>query len=304
MQMDRRTFVRMVGVSGAVLAAGSRAVTGGERRLREGFTALRGGAGLFAGRGGTIGWLVGPDVTVVVDTQFPDTAADCLQGIQQRAGRTAVDVVVNTHHHGDHTGGNRVFAPVSDQVVGHWNVPGLQRAAAERSGSAEAPVVPTTVFRSEWRMDFGSEAVSAVHLGPAHTGGDIVVAFERADVVHVGDLVFNRRPPFIDRAGGASIAGWIGVLEQVHGRFTNDTVFVFGHAGEGYPVTGGRADLLAMRDYLAALLEFARKQREGGKSEEEAAAAEQVPGFEAWSVPGRPQAVQACIRAAYQELGG
>ncbi len=294
----------MAGTSAAALGAGPVLGARASGRLVEGFTDLRRGAGLFVGRGGTIGWLVTTDGAVVVDTQFPDTAAVCLEGISARSGRTEVDLVINTHHHGDHTGGNGVFAPVARQMVGHWNVPGLQRAAAERSGAAEPPVVPVVTFRSEWRMDLGSEAVSAVHLGPAHTGGDIVVLFERAGVVHMGDLVFNRRPPFIDRPGGASIAGWIGVLEQVSDRFGDDALFVFGHAGEGHPVTGGRDDVLAMRDFLTALLAFVQGERADGKSEEDAARAVHVPGFESWSIPDRPQGIQACIRVAYQELGG
>jgi glyoxylase-like metal-dependent hydrolase (beta-lactamase superfamily II) len=300
--MERRQFLASAGLSGLALAIRPESFS---RTLStaEGFTELRRGAGIFEDRGGTIGWLVTAEGTVVVDTQFADTAAVCLEGIRSRSQRD-IDVVINTHHHGDHTGGNAVFAPVARQLVGHWNVPGLQREAAQRGGSAEVPVVPRTTFRDEWRMDLRSATVSAVHMGPAHTGGDIVVFFEEAGVVHMGDLVFNRRPPFIDRPGGASISGWIDVLEQSHERFVEDTLFVFGHAGAGHPVVGKRDDLLAMRDYLYALLTYATEQRTAGKSEEGAAQAVHVPGFESWGVPDRPQAVQANIRAAYQEVAG
>ncbi|MBI2498251.1 MAG: MBL fold metallo-hydrolase [Opitutae bacterium] len=93
------------------------------------FTPLRGDAGCFTGRGGTIGWLASPEVLVAVDTQFPDTAAIFLKEMPGRNGRT-LDAVINTHHHGDHTGGNGVFRPAAKKILAQRNVPALQRAAA------------------------------------------------------------------------------------------------------------------------------------------------------------------------------
>ena len=89
------------------------------------FQSLRRNIGVFIGRGGTIGWLVNPDATVVVDTQFPDTAAICLAGLPGLGGRT-LDAVVNTHHHWDHTAGNKIFKPATRMIVAHQNVPKLQ----------------------------------------------------------------------------------------------------------------------------------------------------------------------------------
>jgi cyclase len=85
----------------------------------------------------------------------------------------------------------------------------------------------------------------------------------------MGDLMFNRRHPFIDRPGGASIAGWITVLEAVMKAHGADTVFVFGHAGDGFKVTGTRADLQVQRDYFTALLEFTKKEKAAGKTRDE-----------------------------------
>ena len=116
------------------------------------FTALRGNTGFFSARGGTIGWLIAPDGVVVVDTQFPDTAQQCLDGIKTRASRP-IDLLVNTHHHGDHTGGNAVFKPHVGGIVAHVNVPGLQQKAAAApppagqpaaAGAHRAPTRPTT----------------------------------------------------------------------------------------------------------------------------------------------------------------
>jgi cyclase len=233
------------------------------------FVDLRRNVGIFTGQGGTIGLLVNPGGLVVVDTQFPATAQICLDGLKTRGGGRQVDFVINTHHHGDHTGGNGVFRGAAKKIVAHAKVPELQKAAAARQANAPAPTFPDTTFPDTFKTDLGDEVVSAKHYGPGHTGGDIVVFFEKANVVHMGDLMFNRRHPFIDRPAGASIAGWITVLEQVSKVHAADTVFIYGHAADGWKVTGNKGDLLVQRDYFTALLDFVRTEVKAGKPKEE-----------------------------------
>jgi hypothetical protein len=97
----------------------------------------------------------------------------------------------------------------------------------------------------------------------------------------MGDLVFNRLQPFIDRRGGASIQGWITLLEQVTKAHGDDTLFVFGHAGERFKVTGGKADLQYQRDYFTALLDFTRKAKQAGQTRETfIKTATPLPGFD------------------------
>ena len=198
---------------------------------RAEFTDIRRGVGAFTDRGGTIGYLKTDDALVAVDTQFPESAQTFLDGLRDGSARR-LDVLVNTHHHGDHTAGNAVLAPVADLHVAHEAVPGLQRARAVGSDGYATQRYADETFRETWRADLGDEVLALHYFGPAHTCGDAVVHFERADVVHMGDLVFNRRQPFIDRAGGASVEAWGTLLETVHGRFSDETVFVFGHAGD------------------------------------------------------------------------
>ena len=83
----------------------------------------------------------------------------------------------------------------------HDRVPELQRASAESAGRLDEQAYATTTYSDAWHTSVGDEIVHLSHHGPAHTGGDSVVYFERADIIHMGDLVFNRMPPFIDRAG-------------------------------------------------------------------------------------------------------
>ena len=257
-----RLFARAVqGASGAQLPA-----QGAAAAPPTAFAALRETVGYFTGQGGTIGYHISKDGVVVVDAQMPVTAKICLDGILERDGGRMIDVLVNTHHHGDHTGGNPVFKPSVKKILAHENVPELQKAAAERARAArpDAPqpelVFPTATFRNTWREEIGSEWLALKYYGAAHTKGDAVVTFEKANVVHMGDLVFNRRHPVIDRPGGASIAGWIKVLEKTVKDHGKDTIFIFGHANPKFAVTGSGADLEYQRDYLSALLEFVRGQ--------------------------------------------
>jgi glyoxylase-like metal-dependent hydrolase (beta-lactamase superfamily II) len=268
----------------------------------SGFVPLRRGAGVFNGRGGTIGWFVSEEALAVIDTQFPDTAAACLEGLPGREGR-GLDVVINTHHHGDHTAGNPVFRPVAKTIVAHENVPALQRAAAARARppAPDRQVYADTLFAETWSASLGAETVRARHHGPAHTGGDIIVVLENANVVHMGDLVFNRLYPVIDRPGGASIRGWISVLENAVKTYPSDAIYIFGHANPAFGVTGTRDDLAPMRDYLSALLAHVERRIAAGASREEICALENLPGFRDWHQPA-PNRLQGNLGVAYDEL--
>ncbi len=267
------------------------------------FKELRRNVGVFTGRGGTIGWLANAGALAAVDTQFPDTAEIFLRDLPGRGGRT-LDVVVNTHHHPDHTGGNAIFRPAARSIVAHANVPELLRMRwASDNREPDPAMLPDATFGDTWRTTLGDEVVSANHFGPAHTRGDIVVLFEEANVVHMGDLMFNRIYPVIDRPGGASIRGWIGVLERVAADYPRDAHFIFGHGNPRFGVTGGPADLLAFRDYLSALLAHTEAEIKAGKSREEIMKLENLPGFPDFHVaPGRGNRLPSNLSVAHDEL--
>jgi glyoxylase-like metal-dependent hydrolase (beta-lactamase superfamily II) len=266
------------------------------------FKPLRRDTGYFTARGGTIGWLASREALAAVDTQFPDTAALFLGGLPGRSGRK-LDVLVNSHHHGDHTGGNGVFKPETKMIVAHANVPGLQRARAEKDNTLDRQTYADTLFPETWRKEVGSEVLSAKYLGAAHTKGDIVTHFEKANVVHVGDLMFNRMYPVIDRPGGASIRGWIGVLEKIAKTYPADALFVFGHGSAKFGVTGKAADLLVFRDYLSGLLDYTQQQIKAGAPKEKIVALENLPGFPDYHVPvGPANRLPSNLSVAYDEL--
>lgn len=264
------------------------------------FRPLRRNVGLFTGRGGTIGWLSDPNALMVVDTQFVDTAAICLAGLPGRGDRT-LDVVLNTHHHADHTGGNGIFKPATRTIVAQANVPKLMFEAAEKAGTLDKQTYPDTTFSDVWRRDFGSEIVTAQYYGPAHTRGDVVIQFEKANVVHMGDLVFNRIYPVIDRPAGASIRGWITRLEEAVKTYPADAIYIFGHGNPKFGVTGGHSDMNYLRDYFTALLAHVQQGIAAGKSKADIIALENFPGFDDMHAP-LPNRLQGNLSVAYDEL--
>jgi len=265
------------------------------------FEDLRGGVGIFTMRGGTIGYFVSPDGVVVIDSQYADTAPLCLDGVKQRASRP-IDLLFNTHHHADHTGGNLVFRPAVKKIVAHARVPELQKMAAVQAKTEDQQAYPDATFANTWTERFGRETVAAKHYGPGHTGGDAVITFERANVVHMGDLMFHRIQPRVDRPAGASVVNWVKTLEQVVKEHGNDTLYIYGHSAPGVTVTGPKADLLAFRDYLSAAIDHVRKQIAAGAPKDAVIKLDTLPGFPDIAPLGGRLTASHLLEAAFDEL--
>jgi glyoxylase-like metal-dependent hydrolase (beta-lactamase superfamily II) len=271
------------------------------------FTPIRRNVGTFTMRGGTVAWLVNRGGTVVVDTQFPPEAAALLEGLRSRGKRDAVELVINTHHHADHTSGNPVFRGVARHVVAHGMADQHMRRAPgppapQPAPGAPEPLYPDTTFTHRWTAEVGDERIVARHHGRGHTSGDAVITFERANVVHMGDLMFHRRHPVVDRAAGASLRNWERLLAEVVNAHGRDTLYVFGHAGSTLPVTGGPAELMRFREYLGALLAFVERQVGAGRSRDEVMAMRApLAGFEEWGAFGAANPREA-LTAAYEEV--
>lgn len=319
MSPSRRDFLATSAAvaAGALLGRPLHALSSRPMRTAQGvFTPVRRNVGTFTMRGGTVGWLVNPGGVAVVDTQFPAEAQALLAGLQERSGDRGVDVLLNTHHHGDHTSGNGVFRGVARRVVAHGMADQHMRRAPQPPQQAQqppaqprqtqpappAPLYPDTTFTHSWSTEVGDERIVARHHGRAHTSGDAVITFERANVVHMGDLAFHRRHPVVDRAAGASMRNWARVLEQAVDAHARDTIYVFGHAAEGLPVTGSSAELLQFRDYLGAVLAFVEEHVAAGRSREEILAMRApLAGFEAWGPFGQAGARDPVV-VAYEEV--
>ncbi len=295
--MNRSDFLKNT----ALLSAGTFLIPKLHFYQNSPFTELRNGVGMFSMRGGTIGWLVTDDAIVAIDSQYADTAADFVSGIGQFGGGPE-KVLFNTHHHGDHTAGNKVLNEDGYRIIAHEQVPVLQQRTAEVQESEDDQAYAETTFDESYELDLGMETIIAKHYGRAHTSGDAVIWLREANIAHMGDLVFNRMYPFIDRNGGASIKGWIRLLETVADEADSETQFIFGHGNPEYGVTGTANDLLYMRDFLSALLDFTRQQIDDGMSREDIMETTSLEQFPDHYSPSNFLSLSRNLDIAYSEL--
>jgi glyoxylase-like metal-dependent hydrolase (beta-lactamase superfamily II) len=240
---------------------------------------------------------VNRDGVLVVDTQFADTAPNFLTGLKERTPRQ-IDVVINTHHHPDHTGGNAVMRAAARQLVGHVRSAENQKNSGGRGGTT--PTLPDVTFTDTWNVTIGDETIRARHWGIAHTGGDAAIHFEQANVVHLGDLLNNRGYPNCDAPAGGSVHGWMSVLEKMAPAYPADALYIYGHAESGYPFIGTRQDLMSQRDYFTAVVETAQRALKAGRSRDEAIKVSTLPGFEHFG--GTQSRLGLVIGIAYDEL--
>jgi cyclase len=297
--MNRKTFLQNLGY----ITAGTLLTPSFLKHPRQNgpFFPMASDIGYFTGRGGTIGWFVTSDAIVAVDSQFQNSAEDFISGITDY-GSGPTRILFNTHHHGDHVSGNGVLSSENFQIIAHENVPSLQRSVAEAQGNIDLMVAAEITFDDEYSVDLNTEIVTAKHYGNAHTGGDSVIWFENRNIAHMGDLVFNRWYPFIDRDGGASIRGWVNVLETVAAEADSETRFIYGHANADFGVTGNTSDILYMRDFLSKLLEHVSSGIQAGQSREEITRIEQFEDFPNHQSAGARLSLSANLNTAYDEL--
>lgn len=260
-------------------------------------TMLRNDVGIFTERGGTIAFLLSKDGTVVVDSQFPDQSKHLIDELKKKSEQP-FKLLINTHHHGDHSGGNISFKGLVEHVLAHENSKKNQENSARQNKSEDKQFYPDQTFTNTWCQKVGKEKICLHYFGAGHTNGDSFIHFQHANIVHCGDLVFNRRHPYVDRNAGANMRSWINVLDKALNKFNKKTIYVFGHAGTGYEVTGKADDLKVFRDYLGNVLKFVEGEIKAGKTKEEILKASAIPGSDQWKGDG----IQRPLTAAWEEL--
>lgn len=296
----RRTFLKQGGLLAGVSLLPMHHIMAEAMGIQAGeMTSLRRNVGIYTERGGTIGWMIDKEGVIVIDTQFPDQAKNLIGKLKEKTDRQ-VDLLINTHHHGDHSGGNIAFKGFVKQVVAHANSKFHQERVAKEKGTVDQNLFPDTTYDTNWSKKVGGETVSLHYFGAGHTSGDTMIHLENANVVHMGDLLFNHRMPYIDPVAGASITNWVKVLKQARRTFDKDTLFIFGHAAEGYQVTGTLADLKAKEVYLKKLLKYVKKEQKKGTSLDQLKEkTTTIPGAEDWQ-GGRLKNVN--LQVAWDEL--
>jgi cyclase len=221
---------------------------------------------LLHGSGGNTLASLGPDGTLLVDTEFPQVAPKLKASLQQlKAG--PVRYVISTHYHSDHTGGNGAFQQDGAVIVGQENcrlrmTQTLYSAFWKRSSPpAPAANVPTLTFDRRLTLLFNGEEVEAFHNQPAHTDGDTVVYFRHANVVHLGDIFVNNLYPYIDLTTQGRIDGYFPVIDEVLAMIDDHTQVVPGHG----PMAN-KQELKAYRDMLQTVRDRVAAQIAQGAS--------------------------------------
>ena len=220
---------------------------------------------MLLGQGGNIGVFVGEDGVFVIDDQFAPLTEKILAAIRAITSEP-VRFVFNTHWHGDHTGGNENLGKAGALIVAHENVRArlsmdqvLERIGREPAPNPAAPdgALPVITFAEDVTFHLNGDELYAFHVANAHTDGDAIVHFRRANVVHMGDTFFRDRFPFIDTATGGSIDGMIAASGAALALMDARTMVIPGHGALSTreDLRAYRDALKSMRDAVAALME-------------------------------------------------
>jgi glyoxylase-like metal-dependent hydrolase (beta-lactamase superfamily II) len=231
---------------------------------------------MLVGAGGNIGASVGDDGIVIIDDQYAPLApkiVDALKAISDKPIR----FILNTHFHGDHTGGNEILGRTAP-ILAHTNV--RKRLAAGGGSTPPAPkgALPVVTFDESLVVHVNGEDVRAVHYPNGHTDGDAVIFFTQSNVVHMGDDFFNGRFPFIDTASGGSVRGLIANVDAILAKVPDDVKIIPGH--------GDLADKAALQRYSAMLKESSALVSAGikaGKSLDSMKADKVLAKWDSWS---------------------
>lgn len=295
--MNRRSFIQNTAFTFGALTISQQKIFSAFFQQQWKINMLTNELGIFSERGGTIAFLLSKKDIIVVDAQFPDTATHLIDELKKKSDKP-FSLLINTHHHGDHTAGNISFKGIAKHVLAHENSKKNQETVAIAQKTEDKQLYPDQTYTNTWCQKFGKEKICLYYYGAGHTNGDSLIHFEKANIVHMGDLMFNRRHPFVDRGAGANMKNWMEVLNKTTNKFDSKTKYIFGHAAEGYDVTGSAEDLKKFGDYLGRVLEFADKEIKSGKSKEEILKNTGLPGETEWKGDGfnRP------LQAAYEEL--
>ena len=296
--MHRRDFLRNTGfVAGTSLLFQQNIFASFLRPFEYKVTMLRKNVGIFTERGGTIGFLLTKDGAVVIDSQFPDTSPHLIDEINKQA-TAPIKFLLNTHHHGDHSSGNIAFKNIAEQVISHTNCLTNMKTTAERQKNADKQLFPTQTFDTDLTLKIGSEKIQGYYFGAGHTNGDAIYHFKDANIMHLGDLMFNKRHPFVDRSAGANMESWIKVLDKVQKEGNKDTIYIFGHSLTPGEETGSSENIKKFQDYLGKVLQFAEAEIKRGVAKEEFIKNTAIPGVAEWTGQG----IERPLAAAYEEV--
>jgi len=263
--------LRTAALTLALVLAGSAAARAQEipDSVRVRSQPVAGNVHVLMGRGGNIGVLAGDDGVILIDDEYAPLTGR-VRGAVRAISARPIRFLLNTHWHGDHTGGNENFGRSGVLIVAHDNV--RTRMSTEqfmarfnqRIPASPAAALPVVTFGDDVTFHLNGEEVHAVHVPPAHTDGDVIVHFRRANVIHAGDTYFNGAYPFIDASSGGSISGMIGAVDRILALANPQTRIIPGHGA-----VSGVAELRAYREMLVTVRDRVVAAMQAGKTVEQ-----------------------------------
>lgn len=226
---------------------------------------LADGVAVLFGAGGNIGVSYGPDGTVLIDDQFAPLTPK-IQAAIADLGAEPVTYLINTHWHGDHSGGNENFGKAGALIMAHDHVRermlGIQKSGRGNDPASPVEALPTVTYHDGIKLHLNGDEVQVRHMKHGHTDGDSVIFWKKANVVHMGDLFFHKMSlPFIDLNSGGNVRGVLAAAEKVLTMVNDDTKIIPGHG----PMAA-KADLIAYRDMLKTVIGAVEKAQGEGKS--------------------------------------
>jgi cyclase len=236
---------------------------------------------MLVGAGGNLGLSAGDDAVFLVDDQFAPLTPRIEAAIAKITPKP-VRFVLNTHWHFDHTGGNENLGKAGALIVAHENV--RKRMSVEnfieflgmKTKPDPAGALPVVTFTRDVTFHLNGDEIYVIHVPNAHTDGDALVHFRKSDVIHMGDVFFNKLYPFIDTSSGGRVEGVVAAVERALEMVGPSTKIIPGHG----PLAT-RADLQAYRDMLATVSGRIREHVRAGRSLEQVVAAKPTAEFDA-----------------------
>lgn len=238
---------------------------------------VNGAVHLLIGNGGNIAVSSGPDGLLMVDDKFLNLAGDIQDALNDLASDAQLDVktprfLINTHHHGDHTGSNSAWG--SSTILAHDNV---RKRLMGGDNPMPAQGLPVVTYDEGLKLHFNGEAVHLIHVAAGHTDGDTLVHFTGSNVIHLGDLGFINRFPFIDLGGGGSVNGYIAGLNRALNLGNAETRYIPGHGD-----VCGAAEVIALRDMLIEGRKRVQEQVAAGQTASDMRQAGLLNDYGAW----------------------
>jgi cyclase len=244
--------------------------------------------------GGNIAVLEADKKLLLIDAGLPGLAEEVavkLYGFSP----FPVKMIINTHCHRDHTGGNAILGK-DVEIMSHKNCRDSMLANLKPEESARGTGVPSLTFEKQAGVQWGSERIFLIYSGPGHTDGDTVVVFTGSRVIHTGDLFFNGMAPYIDVKGGSDTGNWVKTIRHLAQTYPDFTV-IPGHG----PVADMKA-FLKFADYLEDLRQKVQKAIAAGKTREQAMESIDVSAYNDLADKGNFMTVKNNIGWIYDEL--